>query len=147
MVAATAASRAGPSVMASSKRAASAESRWTRTSEALAKRRSRSAPGGRAVHDFVPPARTTQSDLILTWSSGNLRISELVPTCPAGDEDRCTRLSDPIEAPASTPREIRNIATNQRPENRERMKFLIENRSEETASYTFTIVPKSAGCT
>ena len=105
------------------------------------------APGGRAVHDFVPPARTTQSDLILTWSSGNLRISELVPTCPAGDEDRCTRLSDPIEAPASTPREIRNIATNQRPENRDRMKFLIENRSEETASYTFTIVPKSAGCT
>ena len=70
-----------------------------------------------------------------------------MPTCPAGDEDRCTRLSDPIEAPASAPREIRNIATNQRPENRDRMKFLIENRSEETSSYTFTIVPKSAGCT
>ena len=105
------------------------------------------APGARAVHDFVPPARTTQSDLLLTWSSGNLRVSELVPTCPAGQEDQCTRLTDPIEAPASTPRTIRNIVTNQRPENRDRMKFLVENTSGETASYTLTIHPMSAGCT
>lgn len=105
------------------------------------------AANAMAVHDFVPPPRTTQSNLILTWSSGDLRVSELVPTCPAGQEDQCTRLSDPIEAPASTPRTIRNIVTNQRPENRDRMKFLVENTSDESASYTLTIEPRSAGCT
>src|SRR5687767_625274 len=88
------------------------------------------APGSRAVHDFVPPRRTTQSNLILTWTSGSLRISELNATCPPGDEDQCMRLTDPIEAPASTPRTIRIIAANQRPENRDRMKFLIENMSD-----------------
>ena len=105
------------------------------------------APGARAVHDFVPPPQTTQSDLSLTWTSGDLRLSELVPTCPAGDEDNCARLSDPIEAVPSDSRVIRNIATNQRPENRLRMKFLIENTSGEATSYTLTIVPRSAGCT
>jgi hypothetical protein len=105
------------------------------------------APGASAVHDFIPPPRTTQSNLLLTWSSGNLRISELVPTCPAGQEDQCTRLTDPIGAPAATPRTIRNIVTNQRPENRDRMKFLVENTSDEPASYTLTLEPGSAGCT
>ena len=105
------------------------------------------AAGARAVHDFTPPPRTTQSDVTLTWSAGNLRFSELTPACPSGDEDHCVRLTDPIEALPSTPREIRIIATNQRPENRDRMKFLIENPSGEVASYTLTIVPRSAGCT
>ena len=104
-------------------------------------------PAARAVHDFIPPPRTTQSDVILAWSAGHLRFSELTPTCPPGDEDHCVRLTDPIEPPPSTPREIRVIATNQRPENRTRMKFLIENPSGETVSYTLTIVPRSAGCT
>jgi hypothetical protein len=105
------------------------------------------APFARAVHDFIPPPRTTQSDVTLTWSAGHLRFSELTPACPPGDEDHCVRLTDPIEPLPSTPREIRIIATNQRPENRNRMKFLIENSSGETVSYTLTIVPRSAGCT
>ena len=105
------------------------------------------APGAAAVHDFAPPPQTTQSDLTLTWSAGDLRLSELIPTCLPGDEEHCLRLSDPIEALASMPRVIRNIVTNQQPENRSRMKFLIENTSGETASYTLTIVPRSAGCT
>ncbi len=104
-------------------------------------------PDAGVVHDFSPPPRTTQSDIDITWSSGNLRFSELMPTCPAGQEEQCVRLTDPIEAPASTPRQLRLIVTNQQLENRNRMKFLIENTSGETATYTFTITPRSAGCT
>ena len=105
------------------------------------------APRGCAVHDFDPPPRTTQSNLDLSWNAGNLRLSELVPTCPAGQEDQCVRLTDPIEAQAPAQRSIHTVATNQRPENREQMKFLIENLSGEAAAYTLTIVPRSAGCT
>jgi len=104
-------------------------------------------PGGIAVHDFDPPPQTTQSDVILSWSSGNLRFSELIPTCPPGQEGHCTRLTGPIGARAEIPRELRIIVTNQRPENREQMKFLIENESSAAANYTLTIVPMSAGCT
>ena len=104
-------------------------------------------PRGIAVHDFSPPPQTTQSDVILSWTSGSLHFSELVPTCPSGQEDHCVRLTDPIGARETTPRELRLIVTNQRPENRNEMKFLLENQADETASYTLTIVPRSAGCT
>ena len=107
-------------------------------------------------HDRAPRPRCSRfrstasdhpSNLDLSWNAGNLRLSELVPTCPAGQEDQCVRLTDPIEAQAPAQRSIHTVATNQRPENREQMKFLIENLSGEAAAYTLTIVPRSAGCT
>ena len=103
--------------------------------------------GGAAVHDFVPPPQTTQSDVALSWTGGQLLFSELVPTCPSGEERHCVRLTDPIGPGADSPRELRTTVTNQRPENRNRMKFLVENASDEAARYTLTIVPRSAGCT
>ncbi len=103
--------------------------------------------GGIAVHDFTPPAETTQSDVTVSWTAGSVRFSEILPTCPPGQERECVRLTDPIGPDGMGTRELRLIVTNQRPENRHRMKFLLENSADEAASYTLTIVPRSAGCT